>query len=155
MTNLAFENPVFRVYVIAAALLVLKMASMSWLTIYRLLKVGGGFRSPEDQKQGMYNRTPRDGQLAHNDYVDRARRIHQNDVENIPIFLIAGLIFVASGPSLWLAQVLLYGYVAARLLHFSVYLSAQSHEVRGNVWSIGSLILIGMTVMTLVQALQL
>jgi glutathione S-transferase len=41
-----------------------------------------------------------------------------------------------------MAQLLLYGYVVSRLLHFAAYLSAQTHDVRATLWTVGSLILI-------------
>ena len=59
-------------------------------------------------------------------------------------FLAAGFLYVLTGPSLWLAQVLLYGYVLSRFLHFGAYLTAQAHEVRATFWTIGSVILIFM-----------
>lgn len=76
-----------------------------------------------------------------------------NDLENIPFFLMTGFLYVLSGPPLWLAQALLYGYVASRLLHFATYLSARTHDTRATLWTIGSLILIFMTVRALLAAL--
>jgi glutathione S-transferase len=48
--------------------------------------------------------------------------------------------------------VLLYGYVASRLLHFAAYFTGQTHETRATFWSVGSFILIFMTVRTLLAA---
>ena len=101
MTQYTIENPVFRVYVIAAALMVLKMALQSWMTVYRMTKVKGGFRSPEDIKKSPLNRDPSPEQLQPNEYVERSRRLHLNDCENIPPFLVVGLLFVAVAPPLW------------------------------------------------------
>jgi glutathione S-transferase len=36
MPVLSLSNPVFAAYAVCASLLVLKMAMMSWLTVYRL-----------------------------------------------------------------------------------------------------------------------
>jgi glutathione S-transferase len=80
-----------------------------------------------------------------NDYVERIRRIQHNDLENVPFFLVAGALFVVSGPPLWLAQVLLYGYVLTRLLHFAAYLTSQLHDVRAALWTPGSLIIVFMS----------
>jgi glutathione S-transferase len=153
MSEYVLDNPVFRVYVIAAALMVLKMAGQSWMTVYRMTKVKGGFRSPEDARQSPLNPDPRAGQLEPNDYVERSRRIHLNDCENIPPFLVVGLLFVATAPPLWLAQLLLYGYVVARLLHFAAYATAQLHDVRAALWAPGSLTILGMAIYTLARAL--
>lgn len=149
MSLLILENPVFRTYVIAAAIMVLKIMLQGWMTVYRMLKVNAGFASPEDLKKGAINKNPDPSQLEKNDYVDRSRRMHRNDLENVPAFLAAGLIFVAVGPALWLAQVLMYGFVAARLAHFVAYATKQSHEVRATFYTIGSVIVIFMTLYTL------
>lgn len=37
MTELNFANPVFTAYAIAAALMVLKVVAMSWLTVVRMM----------------------------------------------------------------------------------------------------------------------
>ena len=91
--------------------------------------------------------------MAINDYVDRSRRMHRNDLENIPGFLFAGLLFVVTDPSLWLAQALFFGFVAARLGHFWAYATAQSHEVRATFYTIGSLIVIYLAAAALWAAL--
>ena len=51
-----------------------------------------------------------------------------------------------------LAQWLLYGYVVSRLLHFVAYFTGQIHDIRAACWTVGSLILIFMTVRTLLAA---
>jgi uncharacterized MAPEG superfamily protein len=144
------ENPVFATYVIAATLMIIKMMGQGWITVARMMKVGGGFLNPEDGNPGMVNPSPRPGQLDPDDYVERSRRMHRNDTENIPVFLVAGLLFVLTQPPLWLAQGLLFGFVATRLAHFLAYLTARSHELRATFFSIGSIIVIGMAVYTLV-----
>jgi glutathione S-transferase len=155
MVDLSLRNPLFATYVIAAAVMILKAVSMSWLTVARMLQENGGFRSPEDLRNTPLNRTPDPRQLQPNERVERIRRIQLNDLENLPYFLVAGLLFVLSGPPLLLAQILLYAYVVSRLLHFAAYLTAQTHEVRATLWTIGSLILVFMTGWALCAALGL
>jgi glutathione S-transferase len=147
------ENPVFATYVIAATLMIIKMMGQGWITVARMMKIGGGFLNPEDSNQGMTNPSPRPGQLDADEYVERSRRMHRNDTENIPVFLIAGLLFVMTQPPLWIAQVVLFGYVASRLAHFWAYSTARSHELRATFFSIGSFIVIGMAVYTLIYAI--
>ncbi|MDH3816741.1 MAG: MAPEG family protein [Acidobacteriota bacterium] len=48
---------------------------------------------------------------------------------------------------------LLYGFVATRLAHFWAYFTAKSHEVRATFFTIGSLIVIGMAVYTLIYTI--
>jgi glutathione S-transferase len=155
MGEFTVQNPLFVTYAIAATVMILKVVSMSWLTVARMMSVRGGFRSPEDLKKTPLNPEPHPAQLEHNEHVERIRRIHLNDLENIPFFLVAGLLFVMTGPPLLLAQALLYGYVLSRLLHFVAYFTAQIHDVRATLWTIGSIMLIFMTVWTLLVAIRL
>lgn len=153
MDKLSLQNPLFATYAIAASLMILKAVSMSWLTVVRMLQVNGGFRSPEDIRKTALNPEPNPGQLEPNERVDRIRRIQLNDLENLPFFLVAGFLYVLTEPSLLLARGLLYGYVVSRLLHFAAYATAQTHDTRATLWTIGSVILIFMTCRTLLAAL--
>jgi glutathione S-transferase len=153
METLSLGNPVFATYVVAATIMILKVVAMSWLTVVRMMQVKGGFRSPEDLRKTALNPSPDPAQLAPNDKVERVRRIQLNDLENVPFFLVAGFLYVATvHPSLLVAQLLLYGYVVSRLLHFAAYLAARTHDLRANLWTVGSLILIYLTARTLVAA---
>ena len=137
----------------STTIMILKAVSMSWLTVVRMMQVKGGFRSPEDIKKTPLNPDPNPKQLEPNERVERIRRIQLNDLENLPFFLVAGLLFVLTEPSLMLARLLLYGYVVSRLLHFAAYFTARTHDTRATFWTVGSLILIFMTCRTLVAAL--
>lgn len=141
---LQLSNPVFRAYALASGALLAKMIGMSWLTVYRMMRANGGFRNPEDNNPGLCNPNPSGGQDKPIEYVERSRRIHQNDIENIPVFLATGLLYVTTNPSPALAPWLFYGYVASRAVHFAVYLSAMSHEMRATFWTIGQGIIIFM-----------
>ena len=152
MENLSLQNPAFEAYAIAAALLALKVMGQGWMTVYRMLRSNSGLVSPEDLRSGPINKEPAPEQLHVNDYVDRSRRMHRNDLENIPAFWIAGLLFVMIDPPLWQAQTLFYGFVAARVLHAIAYATKQSHEVRATFYTIGSVIVILMAVAVLVAA---
>jgi glutathione S-transferase len=154
MNVLTLQNPLFATYVIAATIMILKGVSMSWLTVVRMMQEKGGFRSPEDLRRTPLNPTPDPKQLEPNERVERIRRIQLNDLENLPFFLIAGLLFILTDPSLLLTRVLLYGYVLSRLLHFAAYLSAQTHDLRATLWTVGSLIIVFMTCWALLAALS-
>ena len=153
MDALSLHNPVFATYAQAASVMILKAVGMSWLTVIRMMQVGGGFRSPEDLRATPLNPVPRPGQLAPDERVERIRRIHLNDLENLPFFLVAGLLYVFSSPSLRVARWLFWSYVVTRLAHFVAYLTAQAHDVRAALWTVGSLILIYMAIASLAAAL--
>jgi len=146
---MSMHDPVFDTYLIAATIMILKMMGQGWITVVRMFQSGGGFLNPEDAAGGWANPQPRDGQLDAHEAVERSRRMHRNDTENIPVFLMAGFLFTLTQPPLWLAQALLYGYVVSRLGHFWAYFTARSHEVRASFFTVGSLIVMGIAGYTL------
>jgi glutathione S-transferase len=152
LEQLNLANPVFATYAIAAAIMLLKGVAMSWLTVVRMMQENAGFRNPEDGKKTPFNPKPHDAQLAPNDRVERIRRIQMNDLENLPYFFVAGLLYVTTAPPLWLAQVLFFGYVVTRLAHFVAYYTAQIHDIRAALWTPGSLAIVFMAGATLVAA---
>lgn len=90
MESFTLDNAVFVTYAIAAAFVVLKVMGQGWMTVYRMMKTGAGYASPEDLWAGPLNRAPSPEQLEVNDYVDRSRRMHRFNLENILGFWIAG-----------------------------------------------------------------
>lgn len=153
MAGLTLSDPLLASYAIAAGLMILKTLAMAWLTVWRMMQEKGGYRAPEDLRRTPLNPDPNPAQLDPNERVERARRIHQNDLENVPFFLVAGFLWVLTGPPLWLAQVALFGYVATRILHFWAYATARSHDLRATFWTAGVLIVIAMTLHVVVVAL--
>ena len=149
MTDLTMENPVFVTYMIASAIMILKLMGQGWMTVFRMLKIDAGMLNPEDLRAGPVNRNPRPEQLDLNDYVDRSRRMHRNDLESIPAFLGCGLLFVIAGPSYLLANILMFGFVGARLAHTLAYATGQSHELRATLFTIASIVVIVMAVYVL------
>ena len=152
-TLFSLDNPVFQTYLIAASIMLLKLMLQPWMTVYRMLKVDAGFRNPEDLKQSPLNRNPNPTQTDLNEYVDRSRRINLNDLESIPAFLMAGILFVLAEPSLLFARILIWTYVIARLLHFAAYVTAQLHDVRATFWTFSSIPVLVMAGYTLFYAL--
>jgi glutathione S-transferase len=148
------QSSLFSTYAIAAALMILYAVSLSWLTVFRMMKEKGGYRAPEDLRKTLLNPAPDVGQIAPNDRVERVRRIQLNNSENLPYFLVAGFLFILTSPALWLAQFVLFGYVVSRVLHFYAYITARNHEIRAFFWTIGSVIIIYMAFRALFVALN-
>jgi uncharacterized MAPEG superfamily protein len=151
---LSLDNPVFQIYLIAAAIMILKLMIQPWITVQRMMKVSAGYRSPEDAKKSPLNPDPVAGQTDVNEYVDRSRRINLNDLESIPGFLAAGFLFVLTSPSLLLANILIWTYVAARAAHFIAYSTAQLHDIRATFWTFSSLPVIVMAAYVLIYAVR-
>lgn len=155
MEFLIIENEAFRNYVIAASIMILLAVLTSWITVFRMMKVKGGFRSPEDLKKTPLNSQPNPTQTAPNEYVDRVRRIQANHSENLPYFLVAGLMLVIAAPEAQYVPWLLFGYVVSRLLHFAAYITAQIHDIRATFWTLGSLIIVAMALISLLTVVDI
>lgn len=154
ISHLTLDNPVFHAYVLASSIMILKLMLQPWMTVQRMMKVRAGFRSPEDARETPINPEPHEGQLDLNEYVDRSRRMNLNDLESIPGFLAAGLLFVLAGPPALLAKVLIWAYVGARAAHFVAYATAQIHDIRATLWTFSSLSVIVMAGYVLAVAIR-
>ena len=148
------SNPVVQTYVIAASIMCLKMMLQAWITVYWMIKVKGGYLHPEDIKKTMLNPEPSPEQLKPNPNVERSRAMQRNDTETVPIFFISGLLFTLTHPPLLLAQILMYGYVASRLLHFYALGTGKIHDLRAMFWSVGSFIVVYMSLHALIFAFK-
>lgn len=153
MSLLTLENPVFAAYSVAAALMILKLMAQGWATVVLMIRSDAGLLNPEDLRPGAANRSPRPDQLDPHPGVERSRRMQRNDLENIPAFLAAGLLFVTVAPPHWLAVLLFAVFVLSRLAHTWAYATAQNHEVRAAFFSIGSAVVMLMALWVLLAAL--
>jgi glutathione S-transferase len=81
---LSSDNHAFRVYITWGGFLIIKMLLMALLTgVTRSRKKA--FENPEDVAAGKGDEIKKD------EDVERVRRAHLNDLENIPAFLFAAL----------------------------------------------------------------
>ena len=48
----SIQNPVFLMYMIAAAIMILKLMGQGWMTVYRMIKSDSGLLNPEDLTPG-------------------------------------------------------------------------------------------------------
>uniref|UniRef100_A0A336LAI9 Microsomal glutathione S-transferase 1 n=1 Tax=Culicoides sonorensis TaxID=179676 RepID=A0A336LAI9_CULSO len=112
---LNYSNPVFQTYCFYTGVLVLKLLSMAFLT-GRLRHSKNVFANPEDAKMN-----PK-AKVKYDDVdVERVRRAHLNDLENLVPFFIIGLLYVLTNPSQFLA-ITLYRVIAfSRIAHTLVY----------------------------------
>ena len=86
--------------------------------------------------------------------MDRSRRLHRNDTENLPPFMVAGYLFVLTDPEVWVAHLFFFDFVVLRATHFLIYATARSHEMRGTIFTPASLTPIGMGFRVLRTALR-
>jgi uncharacterized MAPEG superfamily protein len=153
VSTLTLENPTFVAYAVAAAIMILKIMAQGWMTVYRMTRIEAGMLNAEDLRPGRLNHSPDPRQLESNEYVERSRRMHRNDLENIPAFLAAGLLFVTVKPPFQLALILMAVFVLTRIAHAIAYVTKQRHEIRAGSYTVGSLVVIFMASYVLVVAL--
>lgn len=143
--NELLADPVMQVFAVCAAILVLKM----WLTgtatgLTRILR--RAYITDEDYEL-VGKAEPRTDPT-----VERLRRIHQNDLENILPFLAAGFLYALTGPSYDVAWWLFTLFTAARIAHTGTYL-ASMQPWRTIVFEVGNVVLLVITILLLVALL--
>ncbi|XP_008942074.1 PREDICTED: microsomal glutathione S-transferase 1 [Merops nubicus] len=147
------DNEAFQAYATYATIVLLKMMLMSLLTVYfRITRKA--FANPEDvatfgrgETAKKYLRTDAD--------VERVRRGHLNDLENIVPFLGIGLLYALSGPELSTALLHFRIFAGARVLHTFAYLIPLPQPSRGLSWAAGYAVTISMAYKVLKTALYL
>ena len=85
------------------------------------------------------------------DRVERVRRIHQNDLENIPIFCVIGFLFVYVNPTPS-SVYYLYTFTISRVIHTFTYLLALQ-PFRAISFFFGIMATIGMGVHLIIYSL--
>ena len=65
-----------------------------------------------------------------NENVERVRRAHQNDLENVPFFLALGLVYICTNPTETQVKYHFLGFTGCRLLHTFSYLVLQKQPWR-------------------------
>ncbi|VVC94193.1 unnamed protein product [Leptidea sinapis] len=111
---ISLSNPVLQSYIVHSIILALKLLSVSTLTTLtrQYLKV---FSNAEDAKFFK-------GNVKFDDpIVERTRRAHLNDLENIPAFWIIAAFYVTTNPTALLAVMLFRVYTVCRIVHTLVY----------------------------------
>ncbi|ENN70829.1 microsomal glutathione S-transferase 1 [Dendroctonus ponderosae] len=140
------EQPVFRTYLFYVAVLSLKLLAMSILTAVQRFK-NKAFANPEDAE-------PRKLKVKVNESVERVRRAHLNDLENIPVFIIVAFAYLTTNPSVFLALTLIRLFTVARLIHTLVYaVVVVPQPARALSWFTGYSITIYMAVKSLLYYL--
>ncbi|XP_063833291.1 microsomal glutathione S-transferase 1-like [Ostrinia nubilalis] len=114
MASISLDNPAVQSYLFYSGVLSLKMLGMSSLTARQRFakKV---FANEEDASSAK-------GVVKFDDPdVERVRRAHLNDLENIPVFFAVGALYLTTAPDNDLAVNLFRAYAAGRILHTVVY----------------------------------
>lgn len=107
------EQPAVQSYILYSGILALKVLGTAFLTS-RVRYSKKVFANPEDAAgRGKVKLDDPD--------VERVRRAHLNDLENIPAFWLLGALFLTTSPEAAWATLLFRIYTAGRVLHTFVY----------------------------------
>ncbi|KAK6169477.1 hypothetical protein SNE40_020525 [Patella caerulea] len=115
---LSFGNPVFQQFALYSGLVIGKTLLMGPITSFFRLR-HDTYSNEEDCKLSKdKSLKPRFDDLT----VERIRRCHQNDVENVIPFVLFGLFYVATEPYPEVASILFKTFAASRFLHTLCYM---------------------------------
>ncbi len=145
MTSDMLLQPAMHLFVLCAAILTLKML-LTAAAIGTLRVIKGVFITPEDY--AFAAKTP----SGADEQIERLRRAHQNDLENVLPFLVVGFLYALSGPSYRLAWWLFWSFTTARILHTVTY-ALGLQPWRTLLFEVANVALVTTTILLLVAAL--
>jgi len=134
----SLSNPVFSHYAFYGSAVVAKMMIMSQYTAVKRFS-SGVFANAEDVKLKQNAVVKFDNQA-----VERVRRNHLNDLENIPAFLFLGLFYVATEPSVAAALWHFRIFVISRFLHTIAYQLPLPQPARALTFTAGVAVCVSM-----------
>nr|XP_039272171.1 prostaglandin E synthase-like [Styela clava] len=131
-----------------ACILLLEIVFISFKTGQARLK-NKSFATPEDaiRRGGLEF-------YRQNEKVERLRRIHRNDLENIPAFLFVSALYILTGPSQFWYKILMRSYAVSRILYTCSYMNEWRAPARSVIYCVGMyLILLPMLIGVLYASL--
>ena len=139
------RQPTVEFFMLCAAVLTLKMI-VTGSGIGALRVTRGVFISAEDY--AFAGTAP----AAADELIERLRRAHQNDLENILPFFVVGFLYTLTGPSYDVVWWLYSTFTQARILHTICYLLGLQ-PWRTLVFEVANLALIAITVLLLLKVM--
>lgn len=135
------EDQVFMAFTTYATIVILKMMLMSPLTaFYRFTR--GAFANEEDVSRKSAEEKKK--MLRTHPDVERVRRCHQNDLENIIPFVVIGLLYALTGPEFSTALLHYRLFAGSRIFHTISYVAALPQPSRALSWIVGMLVTFSM-----------
>lgn len=147
LINITLDNELFKIYSFYVAVLVFKIFMMAVLSGYQRFtrKV---FINPEDAV--LVNAKP-----CFDENVERIRRAHLNDLENILPFFAVSLMYIGTNPSYSFTLFLFRLYTFARFMHSFVYAVVIVRQpARAFFFNIGYFITLYMSVQTILYHMK-
>jgi len=137
-------DPVWHLLAVVSVLLVFKMMLVgTWTSVIRLRR--NVYATEEDYAlRGLPAAAGRDAD------VERTRRAHRNDLENVLPFLAVAPFYAMTGPSLGAARVFFWGFFVARALHSVFYIRGRQPH-RTIAFAVAQLTFVAMLIVTLTR----
>lgn len=133
---LSKSNPVFASFAFYAIVLILKMVLVQLTVVYQRTSKQS-YSSPEDIKMNDPTGKKELKMEFNNMSVERSRRAHLNDMENILPFLFISLLYITIKPVASTAILLFRVFTGVRLLHSIVYLGQVPQPARALCFLVG------------------
>jgi glutathione S-transferase len=109
------EQPAIRAWALASTVVALKTMAVGVYTSVLRVRARTYISSEDYERQGHPPPPDLDPE------VERARRIHRNDLENGLPFFVVGLVYAATSPSALATWICFAGFPLARILHTLFY----------------------------------
>ncbi|KAK3590541.1 hypothetical protein CHS0354_015519 [Potamilus streckersoni] len=140
MANFNFDDPLFSQFAFYSGVVLMKTVVMSvWTARHRF--GSNTFANPEDCKVvGDKTLKPR----FDNQDVERVRRCHLNDLENVVPFVLIGMFYILSRPHPAYALLHFRIFAGARLFHTVAYLTPLPQPSRALAFGVGFLVNVSM-----------
>jgi prostaglandin-E synthase 1 len=142
--DLLLAFPGFRLYALCAIVLVFKMHAVGIFTASTRARLKVALNAEDAASFGAQLTT------AEHPDVERVLRAHRNDLENIPPFLILGIIAVLVGAPVWGLRICFIAFTAARVVHSLAYVKSMQ-PWRTLSFGIGGLSLLALSVMIVIK----
>ncbi|XP_028426637.1 microsomal glutathione S-transferase 1.2 [Perca flavescens] len=146
------EDEVFMAFTTYAVIVIVKMLLMAPMTAYYRM-TRGAFANEEDV--ALKPEEERKKLLRTHSDVERVRRCHQNDLENVVPFVMVGLLYALTGPELSTALLHFRVFAGSRIFHTISYVGALPQPSRALSWAAGMLVTFSMAYRVLSTVLLL
>jgi len=154
MSLLSMDNEVFAGFAFYGTLCLVKTATMSLITSWNRFKYGS-FNNPQDAQIEAKSDDPGEYKklMVPKEEVEKVRRAHLNDLENIIPFILLGLLYVATDPPKSTAMWHFQTFFGARLSHTVACLTGMRQSVRSVNFLVGICCFTSMAIRTFIATL--
>ncbi len=143
-SSVMLSFPGFRLHALCTIVLILKMTAVGIYTAVTRSRLKVAL-NPEDAARSGAQLT-----TTEHPEVERVLRAHRNDLENIPTFLILGLIAVLAGAPVLGLRICFIAFTAARVVHSIAYIKSMQ-PWRSLSFGVGQLSMLSLMVMILIR----